>query len=157
MNGSTAPAADPRRLAAAILGLCAVAVALGARGLDVPGLYYDEVIQAEPAVQFLAKDGAPLEVPGMRTIRLFGGWFPVMTQTYMGALKSQALIPVFAAFEPNKVSLRATTFAWGLCGLIFAVLWAHQLLGLRGAVLAGALPRAHEIACSFRHQVSNLD
>ena len=41
--------------------MCAIAAVLGARGLDAPGLYYDEVIQAEPAVQFLTPGGAPVD------------------------------------------------------------------------------------------------
>ena len=30
---------------------------------------------------------------------MFGGWLPWMTQGYMGALKSQLLIPVFALVD----------------------------------------------------------
>ena len=119
--------------------LCALALGLGGRQLDVPGLYYDEVIQAEPAVQFLADAGQPVEVPGMRTVRAFGGWFPLMTQSYMGALKSQALIPVFAVFGATPSSLRAATFFFGLCGLLAAVAWGTALLGSRPALLAGTL------------------
>ena len=36
--------------------LCCIALGICGHDLDVPGLYYDEVIQAEPAVQFLADD-----------------------------------------------------------------------------------------------------
>jgi hypothetical protein len=57
----------------------------------------------------------------------------------MGALKSQLLIPVFAAFGPSAAALRATTFAWGLAGCLFATLFAARLLGPAVALATGAL------------------
>jgi len=124
-------------LAVAILG--GVALAIVGRDLGLPGLYYDEVIQAEPAVQFLAPDGVPSSIPGAKTIRLFGGWFPVAIQPYMGALKSQALIPVFAAFGPSAASLRGTTLALAAIGLLFAFLWVRRTFGLPVAAVATGL------------------
>ena len=117
----------------------AVALFVVGRHLDTPGLYYDEVVQAEPAVQFLAVDGRPSQLPGARSTRLFGGWFPVMVQPYMGALKSQALIPVFALFGASGASLRLCTLVWSLLGLAFAMVFARNLLGARAAVVTGAL------------------
>jgi len=119
--------------------LCCAALGIAGRHLDVPGLYYDEVIQAEPAVQFLAEDGKPSQIPGARTVRLFGGWFPVMIQPYMGALKSQVLIPVFAAFGPTAASLRLATLGLSLVGLLFTLLWTREVLGARVAIVATAL------------------
>lgn len=131
--------AGVRTLAIMFALLCTLAVVLAGFHLDVPGTYYDEVIQAEPAVQFLAKDGRPSAIPGARTIRLFGGWFPTAVQPYMGALKSQLLIPVFAVFGASVPALRATTFAIALVGLLFAMLWARETLGIRIAIVAGLL------------------
>jgi len=113
--------------------------AFAGRDLDMPGVYYDEVIQAEPAVQFLAEDGRPSEIPGARTVRLFGGWFPVAIQPYMGALKSQALIPVFAAFGASTASLRLATTSAAVVGLLLALLWARDILGIRVAIVAGVM------------------
>ncbi len=112
---------------------------LAARHLEAPGLYYDEVIQATAASEFLREGGRPLQIPGARNTWLFGGWFPVMTQAYMGALKSQALIPAFAAFGATRETLRLTTLLWSLAGLLLAMLWARAVLGLPVALLAGAL------------------
>ena len=137
--------APPRRrrerlvLALSFVLFSCIALGIAGRDLAVPGLYYDEVIQAEPAVQFLADDGRPSRIPGARTTRLFGGWFPVMIQPYMGALKSHALMPVFAAFGATAASLRLTTLAWSLVGLLFAMLWAREALGTRVAIVAGVL------------------
>lgn len=128
-----------RRLLVAFALLCTFAVVMAGRHLDAPGTYYDEVIQAEPAVQFLAENGRPSEIPGARTIRLFGGWFPVTVQPYMGALKSQLLIPVFASFGASVPTLRAATLSIALIGLLFAMLFARESLGIRTAIVAGLL------------------
>jgi hypothetical protein len=121
------------------LALGALALALAARGLSAPGLYYDEVIQAEAAREFLDANGSPLRIPGATSTRVFGRWLPLFTQPYMGALKSQLLIPSFAVFGASGASLRLTTLAWGLLALLLAMLLAHRLLGLGAALLAGAL------------------
>ncbi|MEW6742035.1 MAG: glycosyltransferase family 39 protein [Planctomycetota bacterium] len=122
-----------------ILTVGVVVVGIGAHHLTTLGLNYDEVIQAEPAQEFLEGEAEPLRLPGMSFTRIFGRPFPVMTQAYMGALKSQLLIPVFALFEPGAATLRMTTLLWALLGVLFAILWVKRLLGLPPALLAGAL------------------
>ena len=122
------------------LVLTALALAIAARDLSAPGLYYDEVIQAVPASEFLAaQDGQPLQMPGASSTRFLGRWLPVFTQPYMGALKSQLLIPAFAVFGASDASLRLTTLVWSLLSIGFAMLLAHQLLGLGAALITGAL------------------
>jgi hypothetical protein len=115
---------------------CALALAAGLPGLELPGLYYDEVIQAEPALAFLRGE-PPRVVPGLRTLP--GTTFPWMTQPYMGAFKSQVLVPVFALFEPSSVSLRATTFGLGLAGLVLWTLFAYRVFGATVAAIAALL------------------
>jgi hypothetical protein len=119
--------------------LCGVAVAIAGRELDLPGLYYDELIQAEPSVRFLTADPSPHAIPGASQIRLASRWFPVMTQPYMGALKSQLLIPFLATFGTSPASLRLTTLAWSLLGVALMMLWARSAFGLSVALIAGAL------------------
>lgn len=119
--------------------LGALALWIAGRDIERPGLYYDELIQAEPAIRFLAADPSPHRIPGATQIRLFGRWFPVMTQPYMGALKSQLLIPSFALFGVGAASLRITTLCWSFVGLLFLMLWAKRELGLSIALLGGAL------------------
>jgi hypothetical protein len=123
----------------AFAAAAALSAWLALRDLEAPGLYYDEAIQAVPAAEFLREGGRPLQIPGAKSVRFAGGWFPVLTQPYMGALKSQLLIPVFAAFGPSTAALRATTFAWGLAGCLLAVLFAGRLLGPAVAAATGAL------------------
>ncbi len=127
--------------AALVLG-CALALAAGAPQLDQPGLYYDEVIQAEPALAFLRGEPPP-EVPGLRVLPGTDG-FPWMTQPYMGALKSQLLVAVFSGAEPTPVSLRATTLGLGIAGLALWTLVAARVFGktvaLATALLLGSDP-----------------
>jgi len=137
------PALDSRSRTWAWAIVClltaSASVAFVVGDLARPGLYYDEVIQAEPAVQFLAADGTPSAVPGARTIRAFGGWFPVFIQPYMGALKSQVLIPVFAVFAPSAASLRIATLAIAAIGVLFAALWVRRILGAEIAWMTALL------------------
>jgi predicted membrane-bound mannosyltransferase len=122
-----------------LVAVIAVAAALGLRDLGAPGLYYDEAIQAVPAAEFVRASERPFELPGTRNARIAGRWFPVFTQPYMGALKSQLLIPVFAVFGASVGSLRAATFGFGVLGLALAMLFARSLLGTPIALLGGLL------------------
>ena len=119
--------------------LCAAVLGFAGRHLETPGLYYDEVIQATPASEFLREGGRPLSIPGARNTWLFGGWFPLMTQPYMSALKSHLLIPVFGLFEADGETLRWATLTAGCLGLILCMLWVNAVWGLGVAVLATAL------------------
>ncbi|MGE4605627.1 MAG: glycosyltransferase family 39 protein [Myxococcota bacterium] len=119
--------------------LCGVAIGIAGRELDRPGLYYDEIIQVEPSVRFLTADPSPHAIPGASQIRVASRWFPVMTQPYMGALKSQLLIPFLAIFGTSPASLRLTTLAWSLVGVLLMMSWARNALGLSVALIAGAL------------------
>lgn len=125
--------------ALALAAVTALAAWLGLRHLDEPGLYYDEGIQAVPARDFLRAGERPVALPLTWRTLVAGRWLPVLTQPYMGALKSQLLIPAFAAFGASVESLRATTFAWGLVGLCLSMLFARRLLGAPVAVVAGLL------------------
>lgn len=130
---------ETRVLTGVFLVVCAAASIVAARNPSAPGTYYDEVIQAVPAAEFLSGAENPWWVPGRQTARLFGRPFPLMTQSYMGALKSQALIPFFALFGSTVPCLRAVTLFWGFLGLLFAVLWTRRVLGLPEALVAAAL------------------
>lgn len=126
-----------------VLGLgfataCILSGVFALRHLEAPGLNYDEAIQAVPAVAFLTR-APPSLIPGLESTRLLGRWLPVMTQPYMGALKSQALIPSFALFGATPVTLRATTWVWMLLGVLFSMLFAREVLGTPSALLGGAL------------------
>ena len=138
-RGGTGLSRDRALAFAAALVCAALALALGARSLDVPGLYYDEVIQAEPALWFVRGEAEPPEVPGALSVPLFGRPFPVMTQPYMGALKSQLLIPLFAVRAPSAEALRLATLAVAVAGLVCALLFVARIYGAGSAWLFGLL------------------
>jgi hypothetical protein len=123
----------------AAVALSAAVLLLAGRRLEEPGLYYDEVIQATPASEFLREGGEPLRIPGARNTWLFGGWFPLMTQPYMGGLKSQLLIPTFAVFGASRETLRLTTLVWACLGLLLVTLWMRETYGSKVALAAALL------------------
>jgi hypothetical protein len=128
-----------RRLLLAVFACSAVALGIAARDLDVPGLYYDEGIQVEPALWFLRAEQAPPEIPGMRSVDVFGRPLPWLTQAYMGALKSQVFVPVLAVAPPSARVVRLATLAIALAGLAFAMAFARQAFDVPTAALTGAL------------------
>jgi hypothetical protein len=62
-----------------------------------------------------------------------------MTQAYMGALKSQLLIPSFAIAGSDLSVLRLTTLAWSALGLLFCIAFARRAFGTGVAVVSGLL------------------
>jgi hypothetical protein len=124
-------------LVAVWLGLSALHLGVSLR--SDPGVYYDEVIQANPARDYLRGYARTKPPPQVTSIEVFGRPFPWKTQPYMGALKSQLLIPVFAAAGATPEVLRVTTTVWGLLAIGVAMLFANALLGLGPACALGAL------------------
>jgi hypothetical protein len=111
------------------IGLGLVAAALVGHHWELPGIYDDEVVQAHPALRFLDPERPRAQIDGAATLRVAGRDLPFLTQPYMGALKSLALIPVFACFEPSAAVLRATTLVWSWLGLGFLLLALARLYG----------------------------
>jgi hypothetical protein len=130
---------DRVRLVALTVAFMAMALAIGAPTLDAPGVYYDEVIQAEPALWFLRAEAAPPEVPGARHVEVLGRPLPWMTQPYMGALKSQVLIPVLAWTGPDTRWLRTATLGIALAGFCLAMAFTARCFDPPTAVLFGLL------------------
>jgi len=135
----SAPRRERWTLLAAWLLCATLALALAGRSLDVPGLYYDEAIQAGPALDFVRGTPRGAHAPGVESVSLAGRPFPWMTQAYMGAPKSQLLIPSFALFGAGKRVLRATTLAWALLGMGLGMVFVWQLCGLAPAFVTGLL------------------
>ncbi len=128
-----------RTIGAAWLGLGILMALLAVCNLGVPGPYYDEVIQALPTVEFLEGQARAAPLPGSEVLRLGGRPFPWMTQGYMGALKSQLLIPSFALAGSELSVLRLTTLAWSALGLLFCVAFARRAFGTGVALVSGLL------------------
>ncbi len=129
---------DVLALCAGFASVCLLSGWFALRHLDRPGLNYDEALQAVQAVVFLS-DAEPSPIPGTSSARWLGRWFPLMTQPYMGALKSQLLLGPFALFGATPETLRVTTWSWMLLGILLSMLWVRELLGTPAALLAGLL------------------
>lgn len=109
--------------------------------VDAPrlGLYYDEAFLAQQARDFV-EPGRPSAHPGsVRAVEIAGRPFPTHNAAYLGALKSQLVMPAFAVFGASPRVLRVTTCATGLVALLFAMLWLEALFGPTVAVLSGVL------------------
>lgn len=116
-----------------------VVTGFATRELSVPGLYYDEAIFAGQAKDFLNGRPHGYHIPGTMDVNLFGRPFPILVQSYIGALKCWLLMPGFAVFGPSVPVLRLTTLGWGLMGLLLFMFWTRRLLGLSAALVAGPL------------------
>ena len=128
-----------RTIGAVWLGLSLLVVLLAVGDLGVPGPYYDEVIQALPSLEFLEGRARAAPLPGSEVLRLQGRPFPWMTQAYMGALKSQLLIPSFALGGSDLAVLRLTTLAWSALGLLVCVAFTRRAFGTGVALVSGLL------------------
>jgi hypothetical protein len=109
--------------------------------VDAPrlGLYYDEAFLAQQARDFV-EPGRPSTHPGsVRSVEIAGRPFPTHNAAYLGALKSQLVMPAFAVFGATPRVLRVATCATGLLALLFAMLWLEALFGRAVAVLCGVL------------------
>jgi hypothetical protein len=126
-------------VAAAWLGLAVAVFALAAPRVQAPGLYYDEAFLGQQAKDFF-EPGRGLAHPGStREVELFGRPFPLRNAVYLGALKSQLLIPVFAVFGTDVPVLRLATLGTSLAALLFAMLWARRAFGTATAIVGGVL------------------
>lgn len=114
------------------------AIALAKQNLAVPGLYYDESIFAGLAKDFITGQSR-LHMPGFEWANFLGRPFPVFVQFYLGALKSWMLIPALALFGLSVPVVRLTALFWGLMTLLVFMLGVRRWLGLRAAMIAGAV------------------
>jgi hypothetical protein len=135
------PDTTPRSVGVVLVWLAFVLVfvAVAAPRLDAPGLYYDEAFLAQQARDFLAPEREVHHPASTRQVELLGRPLPLRNAVYLGSLKSQLLIPCFGLFGDSVATLRLATAALGLLALLFAMLWAHRILGFAPACLGGLL------------------
>jgi len=130
--------AQPR--AASWLGLLAallIYAPLAVVRLDLPGLHYDEALEAGlPAVQLL-RDGAA-HVVNDGVLPLGRLRLPLMVQNHIGAAQVYAALPLVALLGPTATALRAMTVLAGGLTIIAVYLFVLQISG-RQAALYSAL------------------
>lgn len=105
--------------------------------LLLPGIHYDEAFEAVPAMQLLLLQ--PVTTFRDHGILIAGRLFPLMTQDYIGALNTYAVIPFFLLLGIKPISLRAMAVVIGLLTLWLTFRLAEALYGSAVAVLAGLL------------------
>lgn len=107
-------------------------LALSFYQLDLPGLSYDEALDAVPAMQTLL--GLPLDIVGAFT--LAGREWPLMVMSYVGPTTSYLAMPGFALFGITVPTLRITNILIGLTALLLAWGFLREYLDPRVAALS---------------------
>jgi hypothetical protein len=119
--------------------LAAALFAVAAPRVELPGLYYDEAFMGQQAKDFFEPERGIHHPASTREVVLFGRPFPLRNAVYLGALKSQLLIPAFALFGPTVPVLRLATLSISLLGLLLFMLFAARIAGPAPAALTGTL------------------
>jgi hypothetical protein len=105
--------------------------------LVLPGLHYDEAVEAVPAMQLML--GQPPTTFRGNGISLAGRLFPLMTQDYIGAINTYVAIPFLGLLGINPIGLRAMAVVIGLLTLWLTYRLAAALYGSPTAILATLL------------------
>ncbi len=114
------------------LGLYAIA---GLSNLNLPGLYYDEALDAVPAMQFLR--GLPLNTEA--TLRLLGRDWPLMLMRYVGSTTTYLSMAAFAVFGVSVSVLRLVNWTLGLAALLLSWGFLREYLDERAAAITALL------------------
>lgn len=103
--------------------------------LDLPGLHYDEALEAGlPAVQIL--NGNSITTVNGGTFTFLGRELPLMVQNHIGALQVYAVLPFVWLGGPTPQSLRAMTVLSGLVTIIATYAFVAQVYGRVAAIYA---------------------
>lgn len=116
-------------------------LSLATHAIEVPGLYYDELIQITPALTLME---GPLAAPATglagTEIELFGLHFWTMIMDYIGAVKTAAYLPVAELFGATPTPLRIFHAVVAALALVATYGFVHRLFRRAGvAALAVAL------------------
>jgi 4-amino-4-deoxy-L-arabinose transferase-like glycosyltransferase len=109
--------------------------ALGTYQLHLPGLYYDEALDAVPAMQIVL--GKPIDAGAV--VRLAGREWPLMVMPYVGCTTTYLLVPVFALLGVSVISLRLANLLIGAIALLLAWGFAREFLDERVAAVSTLL------------------
>lgn len=140
-DGPAAVAAHDDRLretilnAAAVSLACLLFLAIALYQLTLPGLYADEAFDVIPAMQIVL--GHSVELQRNVGLHLFGLSLPLMSSSdYQGVTSTYLVLPFFALFGINVVSLRLMTVSVGILGIILTFFLARQWFGSNVARLS---------------------
>jgi 4-amino-4-deoxy-L-arabinose transferase-like glycosyltransferase len=100
--------------------------------LDLPGLNYDETLDAVPAMQVVQHQ----RVDSFATLKIGGRSWPLMTMPYVGVTTTHILMPVFALFGASVTTVRGTAVLIGLISLLLSFGFLRELFDRRVAALS---------------------
>jgi 4-amino-4-deoxy-L-arabinose transferase-like glycosyltransferase len=115
-------------------------VLLAGRCIWLPGIYYDEVIQAIPAIAALkgGVDGPLIQVEGS-VIWLGGHPFPLLVLPYLGSTQAAVLTLAFTVAGISVPVIRWTFIALGAIPLVLIFFFMRRLFGTGTALLSTLL------------------
>ncbi|MEP6776211.1 MAG: glycosyltransferase family 39 protein, partial [Chloroflexota bacterium] len=121
--------------AAAVSLACLVFLAIALYQLTLPGLYADEAFDVIPAMQIVL--GHSVELQRNVGLHLFGLSLPLMSSSdYQGVTSTYLVLPFFALFGINVLSLRLMTVSVGVLGIILTFFLARAWFGSKVARLS---------------------
>jgi hypothetical protein len=100
--------------------------------LELPGLNYDETLDAVPAMQVVQDQ----RVDGFAMLRLAGRRWPLMTMSYVGVTTTHLLMPVFAWVGVSVTTLRGTAVLIGLISLLLCYGFLREFFDKRVAAFS---------------------
>lgn len=109
--------------------------------IALPGLYYDEALDAVPAVQLV--QGQPVEAARDAVLRLGPVQLPLMVMEYVGPLNTYLLVPLFELASISTLTLRWLPVAGGAVTIALAFALARRAFGEWTAVVAALLLATH--------------
>ncbi|TAK33801.1 MAG: hypothetical protein EPO21_11745, partial [Chloroflexota bacterium] len=102
--------------------------------LELPGLYYDEALDAVPAMRLVL--GQPLELVRNAGLRIAGHTLPLMAMDYVGPINTYLLIPFFAFLGVSVDSIRLMTVAVGALTILLYYFFLRELFNRGVAAIA---------------------
>lgn len=109
--------------------------------LELPGLYYDEALDAVPAMQILL--GQKVELVNQAGLWVASQAFPIMVMDYVGAVNTYLLLPFFALLGVKVTSLRLMPIAAGGLTIVLTYLLAKGLFNRWVAAITTLLLAVH--------------
>jgi hypothetical protein len=107
---------------------------LAARELKLPGLHYDEVIQA-PAAVHLLKGNINASYNRFWSVTIAGRTLPIMTMPYMGAAEAYLYALSFSALGINVEALRTVNILLAVLALLATAHFAKTFFGPLAAII----------------------
>jgi 4-amino-4-deoxy-L-arabinose transferase-like glycosyltransferase len=115
-------------------------LALASHALSLPGIYYDEVLQAVPAIAALKGTvNGPMVLLKGSVITLHGHSFPLLILPYLGATQAAVLTAAFAIAGVSVLTMRATFIGLGILPLVFTYYFTRRLFDTKTALIGSLL------------------